>query len=104
MPALVASEYKDKEHTMKLEITGFEDRSGLPEPCPQSFGYIYFNDRTRIGFAPGVEGSSPVWEPKTNGEGKYTPVTRKHLRMALALLREKGVVTDEMLADYGVHA
>ena len=76
-----------------LEITGWEDRSGLPEPGPDSFGYVYFSDDSRVGYSPGAEGHGPLWEPRTNGGGKYKPVTQKHLDMAATLLKEKGVLS-----------
>lgn len=75
-----------------LEIESWEDRSFAPEPGPHSFGYVYFNDGSRVGYSPDTRDHADVWEPRTNGGGKFVPVTQKHLDMARELLREEGVL------------
>lgn len=72
-------------------ITGWDDRSGGPAG-PGSFGYVYFSDNSRVGYSPGVEGKPAVWEPRTNGDGRYVPVTPQHLRAAVRFLTRKGVL------------
>lgn len=76
---------------MTLEIESWDDRSGGPAG-PESFGYVYFSDGSRVGYSPGIEDHDDVWQPRTNGGGKYAPVTPQHLKMARELLREKGVL------------
>jgi len=77
---------------MKLEIQDWDDRSGQPEPGPQSFGYVYFSDGSRAGYSPGVEDQPPIWEPRTNGGGQYRPITRKHITLAAEFLASKGIL------------
>lgn len=79
----------------KLEIESWEDRSGQPEPNSNSFGFVYFSDGSRVGYAPGADGVGPdgLFQPGTNGNGQYRPVSRRHLVMAAALLREEGVIS-----------
>ena len=78
--------------TVKLLIDDWDDRSGSPQPGPQSFGFVYFNDDSRVGYAPAVVEGMPVFAPRTNGGGKYVPVTQKHFDMACDFLREKGIL------------
>lgn len=80
-----------------LEIDSWEDRSGDPTPSPNSFGYVNFNDGSRVGYSPNAEGHAPVWQPRTNGGGEYREVTEKHFQMAFNLLREKGIITDAVI-------
>jgi hypothetical protein len=79
----------------QLKIEYVDDRSGDKNPGPESFGYVYFNDDTRVGYAPQAVGHLPVWEPRTNGGGKYMPVTEAHITLAVQALLLKGVLTDD---------
>jgi hypothetical protein len=78
---------------MALEIEGFEDRSGQATLTEHSFGYVYFNDGSRVGYTGPLAAGDPasVWEPRTNGGGEYKPVTSKHLRMAARHLHKEGL-------------
>lgn len=77
---------------MALEVESWEDRSGNETPGPTSFGFVYFNDESRVGYSTQTEDHEEVWEPRTNGGGKFVPVTAEHLLLARALLKEKGVL------------
>lgn len=83
-----------------LQIESWEDRSGGPAG-PRSFGYVYFNDGSRVGYSPAVEDSAPVWQPRTNGGGQYREVTHKHLSMALHHLIEVGVLSPDWYTPTG---
>lgn len=72
---------------MTLKIEGWEDRSYQAEPNEKSFGFVYFNDGSRVGYSPG----NGVWQPGTNGGGQYAEVSQRHLRMARELLTKAGV-------------
>jgi len=76
---------------MKIEIDSWEDRSGGPAG-PTSFGYVYFTDGSRVGFSPATEDHDDIWQPRTNGGGKYQAVTTEHVRLARELLHEEGVL------------
>lgn len=78
---------------MALEIESWEDRSGRSTPTADSFGFVYFNDGSRVGYSPSTEGHDDVWQPQTNGGGRYAEVTQEHLDMARELLREKGILS-----------
>lgn len=80
---------------MTLKIENIDDRSGSSGLGPESFGYVYFNDGSRVGYAPHVEGHLPVWEPRTNGGGKYKPVTSAHVTLAVQFLAAQGVLNDD---------
>jgi hypothetical protein len=73
---------------VKIKIEGWDDRSGAATPGSHSFGYVYFSDGSRVGY------HLPVWQPRTNGGGKYQEVTWEHCKMAIELLHEEGVLTD----------
>ena len=75
----------------ELVIEDMDDRSGTPTG-PDSFGYVYFNDGSRVGYSPGADGED-VWQPRTNGGGRHVEVTPRHLEMARAYLREAGVLS-----------
>jgi hypothetical protein len=79
---------------VKIKIEGWEDRSGAATPGSQSFGYVYFSDGSRVGYAPEVPDHLPVWQPRTNGGGRYQEVTWEHCKMAIERLHEEGVLTD----------
>lgn len=78
--------------TKALEIESWEDRSGQPEPNDKSFGFVYFNDGSRVGYSHKTDAHDEVWEPRTNGGGKFVSVTKEHLDLARALLTEAGVL------------
>ena len=78
---------------MKVEIESVEDRSGA-NFTPQSFGFVYFTDGSRVGYSH-AEDHLPVWQPHTNGGGKYREITIEHLKQAFILLRKAGVFTDD---------
>lgn len=82
----------------RLQIESYEDRSGQMElgHPEHAYGYVYFNDNSRVGFSM-TKDTPPVWQPRTNGGGQYVEVSRRHLEMALALLRASGIMTDEIL-------
>lgn len=75
-----------------LEIESWEDRSGQATPDSNSFGYVYFNDDSRVGFSPNTPDTPPVWPARTNGGGRRVPVTGKHITMATKLLVELGIL------------
>jgi hypothetical protein len=77
---------------MSVQVTEVEDRTGGPLG-PESFGYVYFSDGSRVGYTPGLE-NLPVWEPRTNGCGEYQKVEMEHFVKAFQVLREAGVITD----------
>jgi hypothetical protein len=54
-----------------------------------AFGYVYFADGSRVGYS----SDGTVWQPRTNGGGEYRKVTPAHLRMALKMLKDEGVIT-----------
>lgn len=88
----------------KLEIESWEDRSGqVADGHPEwAFGYVYFNDGSRVGFSM-TKDTPPVWQPRTNGGGQHVEVTKKHLTMALDMLAEVGIMTPEVLkANWGL--
>jgi hypothetical protein len=77
---------------LKLEIDSWEDRSGgvlASDGLPRPFGYVNFTDGSRVGYARGAD--HELFQPRTNGGGKYQEVTVMHMRMAQAFLVEKGV-------------
>ena len=76
-------------------IESWEDRSGAGKPGPGSYGYVYFNDGSRVGYSQGLPENLPVWQPRTNGGGQYKEVTWTHFRMAIDLLHKEGVLTDD---------
>lgn len=82
---------------MTLKIESFEDRSGQPELTENSFGYVYFNDGSRVGYNGPLASGDPaaVWEPRTNGGGQFQAVTQKHLQMAVRYLIDQGYPVDE---------
>jgi hypothetical protein len=82
-----------------MKIESWEDRSGNAVPGPESYGYVYFTNGARVGYSPDIEGHLPVWQPRTNGGGKYQEVTVQQLKMAMKLLYDKGVITDEHIAQ-----
>lgn len=81
----------EREKQMALEIESWEDRSGGP-PGPTSFGFVYFNDESRVGYSPATPDHEDVWEPRSNGGGKFVPVTPQHLAMARNLLKREGIL------------
>jgi len=82
-----------------MKIESWEDRSGAAVPSPESYGYVYFSDGSRVGYSSDVDGHLPVWQPRTNGGGKYQEVTVQQLKMAMKLLYDEGVITDEHIAQ-----
>lgn len=72
---------------MALEVESWENRGTDDTP----FGYVYFSDGSRVGFS-NAEGHDDVWEPRTNGGGKFMAVTPAHLRKARELLRDEGIL------------
>lgn len=74
----------------ELVVESFENRSGSDKKN-EWFGYVYFSDGSRVGYSPGIKNGPGVWEPRTNGGGKYQPVTPAHLRTAAEYLRMMGV-------------
>lgn len=78
--------------TKALEIESWEDRSGQPEPNDKSFGFVYFNDGSRVGYSHKTDTHDEVWEPRTNGGGEFKPITSLHIVMAWDLLKEVGVL------------
>lgn len=78
---------------MILEMESWEDRSGNETPGPTSFGFVYFNDNSRVGYSPRTPDHDDVWEPRTNGGGKHVPVTAEHLKMARDFLKEQGIIS-----------
>ncbi len=79
---------------MALEVTGYDDRSGLPEPGPHSFGYVYFSDGRRAGYALSTAGHDDIFEPRTDSGGRYRSITHGHVALARAFLKDKGVIGD----------
>lgn len=78
-----------------LEIESWEDRSGVIAAGgdkTQAYGYVYFSDGSRVGFTPGLDDHEDVWEPRTNGGGKFQPVSVVHLEMARDLLKAEGII------------
>jgi hypothetical protein len=81
--------------TQTLAIVDWDDRSFGDTSGPDSFGFVYFNDGSRVGYAPGAETTTgePVFPPQTNGGGKYVPVSQRHLDLAMGFLYGIGVLT-----------
>jgi hypothetical protein len=77
---------------MQVEVESVEDRSGT-NFTPESFGFVYFTDGSRVGYSH-AEDHLPVWQPRTNGGGRYQEITIEHLKQAFVLLRQSGVMTD----------
>jgi len=75
----------------ELKIEDWDDRSGT-DGTAESFGFVYFSDGARVGYAPGLSGQPPVWQPRTNGGGQFREITEEHLTLARAFLEEKGVM------------
>lgn len=82
-----------------MKIESVEDRSGAGQLSPASWGYVYFSNGARVGYSPGVEGHLPVWEPRTNGGGRFQEVTMQQFKMTIDFLYLKGVLTDEHIAQ-----
>jgi hypothetical protein len=78
---------------MKIEVDSVENRAG-GLLGPDSFGYVYFTDGSRVGYSPGLPDHLPVWQPRTNGGGRYQEVTMDHFVAAFQVLRRAGVITD----------
>lgn len=72
------------------EIESWEDRSGDGNP-EHAFGYVYFDDGSRVGYTVGLTDTPDVWEPRTNGGGQYKPVTIEQLEAAGKFLQEQGI-------------
>ena len=80
------------------EIESWEDRSGMFETDKDHvFGYVYFSDGSRVGFALNVQGEPDVWEPNTNGGGQFKSVTRAQLQETVRYLREQGLVVRDVV-------
>lgn len=71
------------------KIESWENRSGAPANDPNAFGYVYFSNGSRVGFSAGT--GDGVWEPRTNGGGKFVAVSPAQLRAAREFLRKQGV-------------
>lgn len=78
------------EQTAELAIENWDDRSSSSPPGPHSFGFVYFNDGSRVGYAPATD--TPLFEPRTNGGGEYVPISQKHIMMARDFLHEQGIM------------
>ena len=80
---------------MAPEIESYEDRSGQGTLTENSFGYVYFSDGSRVGYAgPLAEGDpASVFQPSTCGDGfgTYREVTLKQLKMAAQYLHKQGL-------------
>ncbi len=66
---------------MKLSVIGIENRGTEDYP----FGYVYFNDNTRLGWAPDLEGTR-----LTNGlfPSNWGGNTVEHFRLATLAVKE----------------
>lgn len=69
--------------TVALEVDSYENRGTDEVP----YGFVNFNDGSRVGYSDGR-----VWQPRTNGGGKYQGITNAHLGMAAKLLVEEGII------------
>jgi hypothetical protein len=87
----VGSGSREGTQRMQVEIDSVEDRSGT-NFTPESFGFVYFTDGSRVGYSH-AEDHLPVWQPYTNGGGKYQEVTVAHLLKAFKMLQDAGVFT-----------
>lgn len=77
---------------MTPAIESWENRgAGMDADLRHAFGYVYFENGSRVGFALRIPGEPDVWEPRTNGGGQYRPVTRAQLKAAARYLREQGL-------------
>lgn len=66
----------------ELTVEGHDNRGSA------GFGYVYFNDETRVGWTRDLD--PEVWE--TNGP-QWGPVTSEHIRLATEYLRQVGVLS-----------
>lgn len=73
---------------MALEVEYMEDRGGAENKL-QSHGYVYFNDNTRVGFAPGLKDQAPVWPARMHGSDS-SKIGPRHIRLATEFLRKEG--------------
>ena len=55
---------------------------------------MYFTDGSRVGYAPGLKDTLPVWQPTTNGDGRYVEVSMEHFVQAFTLLRKAGIIDE----------
>lgn len=70
----------------KLEVTHYDNR-GDDEEAP--YGYVYFSDGVRLGFAPGTSGlSNPLGLFPSKGWGSPKD---SHYKLATEYLNEKGL-------------
>lgn len=67
-------------NTVKLEVDGFDNRSG-EGPEGIMFGFVYFNDERRVAYATG--------HGVTDGTGGWDEVTPTHIRLATEFLNER---------------
>lgn len=64
---------------MRLKVDTVDNRGSADVP----FGYVYFSDGSRVGYAPGAEHELFA--------GNWAEVTVQHLRLAHQYLAEHGV-------------
>ncbi len=76
----------------ELKVESLDDRSGEVKPGPKSFGFVYFSDGARVGYAPSLSDRPPVWHGG-NESGRWTETTEKHLTLAREYLTEQGVLS-----------
>lgn len=70
---------------VQLAVEGVGNRAG-DNSEGVAFGYVYFNDESRVGFS----NSAGVFPGNWQGTGR--PNTRQHAALAVAALKERGLL------------